>query len=233
MESGFDDFISKPIDIRQLNMTLNKLIRDRYPADVVEAAKKQKDHLYSGDEQKKSLGPELAEIFIRDAKKAIAVMEAIYLNNFRRDDDLSIFVINIHAMKSALANIEETNLSADAAALEKAGREKNINLILSKIPSFLEMLRAIIKKLEPKKDDDKKANIDGDNQYLREKLTAVKDACALYDKKTANDLLAEIRKEPWPQSVDEQLSAMSVHLLHSEFEEVTQIVDNCLTDVNN
>jgi CheY-like chemotaxis protein len=228
MENGFDDFISKPIDIRQLNMTLNKLVRDKYPAEVVEAAKKQKDHLYSGGGQKKSLRPELAEIFVRDAKKAITTMEAIYFNNFNREDDLSLFVINAHAMKSALANIGETNLSADAATLEQAGREKNVNLILSEIPSFMEMLRTIIRKLDPKEDAGKNADNSGDNKYLEEKLLAVKEACVLYDKKTAKDTLAELRKETWPQSVNEQLSAISVHLLHSEFDEAVHVIDDCL-----
>jgi HPt (histidine-containing phosphotransfer) domain-containing protein len=176
------------------------------------------------------LGSDLAEIFIRDAKKAIVLMEAIYANKFRRDDDLSIFVINIHAMKSALANVGEANLSADAAILEQAGREKNINLILSEIPSFLEMLNAVIKRLEPAVaatgEDAGNAADSGDNQYLKEKLTAVKDACALYDKKTAKDLFAEIRGKTWPQPVNEQLSAIGVRLLHSEFDEVIQVIDD-------
>jgi len=42
LENGFDEFISKPIDIRQLDTTLNKFVRDRYPAETVEAARKLK-----------------------------------------------------------------------------------------------------------------------------------------------------------------------------------------------
>ena len=42
LEKGFDDFISKPIDIRQLNAVLNKLIRDKQPQEVIEAARMQK-----------------------------------------------------------------------------------------------------------------------------------------------------------------------------------------------
>ena len=233
MENGFDDFISKPIDTRQLNIVLNKLVRDKYPAEVVEAARKQKDRLYSGSEKKETVGPDLAEIFIRDAKKAMSYIEAIYLNKFRRDDDLSTFVINIHAMKSALANIGEPALSAEAAKLEQAGRENNINLILSEIPSFLEKLTSVTKKLEPKDNAGKSANDSGgndtnDNQYLNEKLLAVKEACASFDKKAAKDALAEIRKKTWPKSVNEQLSTISVHLLHSEFDEAAQVIDGCL-----
>jgi len=158
MENGFDDFISKPIDIRQLNLVLNKLIRDKYPANVVEAARKQKALMYSSGIQKKVLDPYLAEVFVRDAKKAITEMETIFsnfLNNFSREEDMLAFVINVHAMKSALANIEEPVLSVEAANLEQAGRENNIDIILAEFPSFFEMLKAIVKKLDPNdtKDD--------------------------------------------------------------------------------
>ncbi|WP_461256660.1 response regulator [Treponema sp. R80B11-R83G3] len=44
-ENGFDGFISKPIDIRQLNDLLNKMIRDKYPEETVEAARRLKDSL--------------------------------------------------------------------------------------------------------------------------------------------------------------------------------------------
>ena len=226
MERGFDDFISKPIDIRQLNLVLNKLIRDKYPAEVVEAARRQKESLYSGSIQKKALEPDLAEIFVRDARKAIAIMETIYSNNFRREDDISLFIINIHAMKSALANIGEQGVSTEAANLEQAARENNINLVLSEFPSFLETLRTLIKKLEPAAVTTEEDA--GDNQYLQEKLLAIKEACASYDKKTAKDTLAEIREKTWPKSVSEQLGAMSVHLLHSEFDEAIQVIDDCI-----
>ena len=39
--NGFDDFISKPIDIRQLNNVLNKLIRDKQSPETIEAARLQ------------------------------------------------------------------------------------------------------------------------------------------------------------------------------------------------
>jgi CheY-like chemotaxis protein len=227
MENGFDDFISKPIDTRQLNIVLNKLIRDKYPADVVDAARQEKDRLNSGSESREALGPDIAEIFVRDAKKAVAVMEPLYTNNFSGDDNLSTFVINIHAMKSALANIGETYLSVEAATLEQAGREKNVHLILSEFPAFLEKLRNKIKKLEPEENTVKNADV-GDNKYLEGKLLAVKEACALLDKKAAKDALAELRKKTWPSSVSEQLSVISEHLLHSEFDEAVKMIDDCL-----
>jgi HPt (histidine-containing phosphotransfer) domain-containing protein len=40
-KNGFDDFISKPIDIRRLNAVLNKLVRDKQPPEVIEEARRQ------------------------------------------------------------------------------------------------------------------------------------------------------------------------------------------------
>jgi signal transduction histidine kinase/CheY-like chemotaxis protein len=45
LENGFDGFISKPIDTRQLNSMLNKFIRDKYPAETVEAARQLKSKI--------------------------------------------------------------------------------------------------------------------------------------------------------------------------------------------
>jgi CheY-like chemotaxis protein len=42
LENGFSGFLAKPIDTRQLNLTLNKFVRDRHPIEVVEAARKLK-----------------------------------------------------------------------------------------------------------------------------------------------------------------------------------------------
>jgi signal transduction histidine kinase/CheY-like chemotaxis protein/HPt (histidine-containing phosphotransfer) domain-containing protein len=38
-QNGFNEFISKPIDIRQLNQVLNKLVRDKQPPEIIEAAR--------------------------------------------------------------------------------------------------------------------------------------------------------------------------------------------------
>jgi CheY-like chemotaxis protein len=41
LTNGFDGFISKPIDIHQLNSILKKFVRDKQPPEVIEAANHQ------------------------------------------------------------------------------------------------------------------------------------------------------------------------------------------------
>jgi CheY-like chemotaxis protein len=225
LNNGFDEFISKPIDIRELNITLNKMIRDKYPSEVVEAARQQKNDLYNRGNQ--SLEPQLAEFFLRDARKSVKALEAIYVNKCRRSDDISILIINIHAMKSALANIGELDLSSEAARLEQAGRDQNLKFILSELPSFMELLYAIIHKLEEKDEKQNSASSEDDDiQFLKEKLQDIRSACAVYGKKVAKDALAELRERNWSSLVKEQLSKIAENLLHSEFDEAAKTIED-------
>jgi len=232
LQSGFDEFISKPIDIRQLNITLNKLIRDKQPAEVVEAARKQKELLAIGGVHSFSIDPQIAEFFIRDAKKAAAIMESIYINKCRRADDLSMFIINIHALKSALANVGEDDLSAKAGKMEQAGRDKDIKQILSDLPAFLESLYSIIYKFESKEEKQRviKEEIRGDISMLKEKLLEIKAACSVYNKKAAKDLIAELKEKSWSSEIEELLSAIAGFLLHSDFDDAAKIIEKHLNE---
>jgi PAS domain S-box-containing protein len=230
LKNGFDDFISKPIDIRQLNNSLNKLIRDKKPAEVVEEARLQKDKLFAEVVHKEVTTAQLAEFFVRDALKAASVLDSIAKNNCRRTDDLSLFVINVHAMKSALANVGETELSEFAKILEQAGRNNNINLILAELPIFLDALYSVIGKFKQKEDEnvseEETVNPDIERPYILEKMLVIKSACELMDKKTAKTALAELKEKAWPPHIKQQLSAISELILHSDFEEAAAAAAN-------
>jgi len=230
MENGFDGFISKPIDIRQLNASLNKLIRDKYPPEVVESARQQAARIMaksSAEKVQPSSGPELAATFTRDAEKAIANLKTIISNAFRRADDFRQYVINIHSMKSALANIGETGLSAAALKLELAGRAENIPVIMSETPVFLEKLGKVIERNRPNENEsDIIINDSKDLAYLSEKLGVIRAACEKYDEATANTTLSELREKKWSRSVKEQLDTIARHLLHSDFEEAAKLAED-------
>jgi CheY-like chemotaxis protein len=226
LEKGFDDFISKPIDVRQLNSVLNKLVRDKHPLEEIEAARRLRDSLKNNSADKEAQPPtnlQLAEIFTRDAEKAISTLKAIHSNNYRRLDDIQMFIICVHSMKSALINVGEPGLSEAAARLEQAGRDRNIGIMTSEIPGFLNDLKAAVEKIKLKEDYGDVEIKGKDEAYLRKKLLIFQKACVEYDKKTAKDTLAELREKKWPQSVRKMLSVIGVHLLHSDFDEAASV----------
>jgi len=227
MKNGFDDFISKPIDIRQLNISLNRLIRDKQPQEVIEAANKQKTEMDkkqpSGYQQ---VDIQLAEIFARDAERAIKVLKACIENNLNDETDLQMYIINVHAMKSALANIGEKELSAIALKLEQSGREKKINTLLSETEDFINKLDLVVKEIKEKNKDNETAEDTEDAlALLNEKLDIIRDACAVYDKKTVKNVLTELREKIWSSDTKELINLIAEHLLHSEFDEVSALVD--------
>jgi CheY-like chemotaxis protein/HPt (histidine-containing phosphotransfer) domain-containing protein len=231
--NGFDDFISKPIDIRQLNTVLNKLIRDKQAQEVIETARRQKEQ--SPDSSPKTprpgIDPRFAEIFARDANKSLAALDAIIERGAYDENDVRTYVIHTHGMKSALANIGKMDLSAVALKLEQLGRNNNIEVITSETPAFLSVLRAFVDEIAPHKKNEENEEktggetADEDRPYLREKLLAIKAACEEYDKNAADDALAELRKKMWSEPTRKLMDAISEHLLHSDFDEVVDAVD--------
>jgi signal transduction histidine kinase/HPt (histidine-containing phosphotransfer) domain-containing protein len=240
LQYGFDEFISKPIDVRQLNSTLNKLIRDKQPPEVIEAARKQKD---KGIELNVNNGicPQidllLLESFIRDANKAIIWLEEKFQNNgLKNEEDLRKFIVFVHGMKSSLWSIGEQELSELALKLEKSGRElsaniqtpgpesevsrtQNIDLITTTTPEFLSRLHILLEKLETKRNEDGSAD-DYSNENIEDlhnKLLLVQEMCSDYNRKGALDILAEIKTCKKETKII--LDKIMEHVLHSEFEE--------------
>jgi len=223
LDNGFNDFISKPIDIRQLNNLLNKFVRDKQPAEVIGKALS----LYSDNNlPQKTISVELSEIFIRDAENAIKSLETIIKNNFSNNENIKDYTIVAHSMKSALANIDEPALSEFAFKLEQAGRDKRLDLISSDTPKFIESLRAVINYLRQVNGISKTAEyINDDISYLREKLLDIKEACMVYDKRSVKNTLRKLHESTWSYNVMELLNAVSEHLLHSDYENIIIIID--------
>jgi len=228
LKNGFDGFISKPINIHQMNSILNKFIRDRQSPEVIGEVRRQYalQKISARDTSfKMSSTMELA--FARDAKKKFQVLESISNNiNTATDEDLKLFAVNANALKSVLANVGEKTLSKAAHELEMAGNEGNRAVISSDTPPFLDSLNEIIQRI----DADEDANVfdDEDTAYLRSKLLEFRYACTAYDKKLAKNVLTDIYSKRWSRQTKELLATLSELLLHSDFEEAIKRVERSL-----
>ena len=217
LQNGFDDFISKPIDIRQLNSVLNKLIRDKQPPEVIEAARRScKDAMPGVSAMNPQTDTLLLESFVRDAHKVVSMLEEQNQKTdwLETEENLRTFTIMVHGIKSSLRNIGEAELSELAYKLEIAGRERNIDVITASVPLFLSELCALIKKVEPKQNE---YGADDDIEGLRGKLLAIKEMCTEYNRKGALDLLAGITN--CSKETKKVLDNIKDYVLHSGFDE--------------
>ena len=234
LANGFDAFISKPIDSRELNAVLNHLIRDKQPPEVLEEARREqrekarKDTAVIGRETARE--SEGKKIFISDAEKALNLLEGLSSRlDSPPDADIESFIIAVHGMKSALANIGEKELSEAALKLEEAGKGRDFALMSDRTPAFMDALRALIEELKPREEsvDVSDGEIsDEDRAFLREKLLAVKAACAAFEKDAAKTALSELHQKTWPRRIAAALDEISVHLLHSAFKKAAAVAEN-------
>jgi signal transduction histidine kinase/CheY-like chemotaxis protein/HPt (histidine-containing phosphotransfer) domain-containing protein len=234
LKNGFDGFISKPIDIRQLNSSLNKFIRDKYPAELVETARRQAAKINpkasAGGNVQPSPDSELSAIFTRDAEKALASIKSILFEGFNKKDDFTQYIIDTHSMKSALANIGENELSDAALKLELAGRSEKIPVITAKTPAFLKQLEDVIKRNKPKdggvENAPVKENPEGLNAYLAEKLSVIRTACGKNDEANARKALFELNQKKWPNITNDLLDTIAEYLLGNKYEEAAKLIED-------
>jgi CheY-like chemotaxis protein len=234
MANGFDDFISKPIDIRQLNTILNKLVRDRYPAETIEIARRLKENMDSHSATGTSQGvvaPQLTDIFIRDAEKAIAVLQSYETRNSYGSDDLQMYIVNIHGLKSALANIGETKLSGIAKELEQAGRDRNTGLMAKETPELINALKSLITKLKPAEEDNDLEISEEDSGFLHDKLLEIKEACTMFDSDSVETALNDLRQKKRPNHIKSVFDDIEMHILHSDFDEAVAVCTDYFSDM--
>ncbi|MCL2718191.1 MAG: ATP-binding protein [Lachnospiraceae bacterium] len=224
--NGFDDFLSKPIDIRQLNNVLHKFIREKQPASVIEEAKRRQKNINEEVKVNQGSDDELLAIFARDARKVIPVINKIHQDiETVSDEDLRLFVVNVHAMKSALANIGEEPAAKLAGTLEEAGKAVDKGVITDETPAFIERLTEIITRIDANSSINNEA-IDSGPDLLREKMKLITAACDDYDDQTADAILSELKEMVWSKGTNEFLGKIAEHILHSDFENAADLAKN-------
>ncbi len=136
LECGFNDFISKPIDVSGLERMLKKYI----PSDKI--AYSDEDYTDSAQDNEAAAGSLV--IGDLDVKKGLLYCGTVenYMNvlkvhatngpenidkirEFYKNRDFENYTIYVHALKSSMASIGAEDLSRMAKDMEQAGRDRN------------------------------------------------------------------------------------------------------------
>ncbi|MCL1989087.1 MAG: ATP-binding protein [Firmicutes bacterium] len=230
LSNGFSGFLSKPIELKNLNTVLIRLIRSKYPDDVIEAAKAEwllKQESKPDDKADKTLSDGIRNAFISDVSKTIQVLQDV-LSEKWTESALQNFVIAVHGIKSSLANIGEKELAHTAQVLEDAGNKGNTSIIQDYVDNFIENLQEHLKTLTAEQEESKQQNAKSDDdcdwEFLLEQLNVLKNEAASYNKKSSKATLDAIKQHSWPTEVQEAIETLSSMLLHSEFDEIAVLI---------
>ncbi|MCL2207133.1 MAG: ATP-binding protein, partial [Fibromonadales bacterium] len=126
LENGFNDFLSKPIDITKLNAILENWI----PKEKQEEAK--------GEIKKETSLQTLSVFYNEGTKKIEEIQKCLETDNYK------LYTIYVHALKSAAANIGAKDLSEAANTLELAGNNGDTEYIRLHTAQFLADLRYLL-----------------------------------------------------------------------------------------
>ena len=145
LSNGFDWFISKPIDIRQLDNAMTRFVRDKRPE--INSENKISLPVSVKVATKKKIRPKLLNAFLHDANKAINALKSL-----KENGDMELITFTAHSMKSALLNVHERELSEKAFLLENAGREGNSEYVEACLGAFIQDLEKLVSNLNQNKE---------------------------------------------------------------------------------
>jgi len=223
ISKGFTGFASKPIEFTQLNSFLMSLIFNKQPPEVIIKARRAKAASEAGRDR--GISVILTVSFLRDAKKAVAVLELMNFDAELTESELENYIVQIHAMKNTLRHIGRNELSNTARILEQAGRNKNLERISKESPGFLQSLYNIIAEFNIDDDDE---NIQQDMSFFRKKMKSIADACVFFEIEDATEAINELHKKEYSKQTKVVINEIEKLLLSNDFEEAGELAEYAL-----
>jgi CheY-like chemotaxis protein len=242
IEKGFNDFISKPIDVSKLDEILNRWIPEGKRKEEKEKKEDGKEHVIwikiHGVDTAKGISLtggtldaylQVLALFLKDVKDRLPLFQDV-----PNADNMQMFITNVHALKSASASLGAAEVSTIAAELEAAGKAADMVFINKQLPVFEKQLTELAYNIETvlktKTSESHDAPQDGAPlptayyQLFNELANAIK------TKKSADidRLLEELNHKPLDAKTRETLNKISDEILMTEFDNALKIIEELL-----
>ncbi|MCL2752574.1 MAG: ATP-binding protein [Defluviitaleaceae bacterium] len=211
-QSGFDGFISKPINLSRLNNYLECYISEKQTQEILDASNA---IAYQGENGILTQMSKLMEHFVSDAQRSIDVLEKALKSENLDDAKLMNYTIAAHSMVSALGIVGQPKLSKLASILEIAGKTKNLEQIKEQTPAFLLQLKEVIKSHAAKELEDEQGQ---DIDFLCEKLLIIERACDAWDLEKAEAAAESILAAKTSRKTKMAIKEIKSELLRGDFD---------------
>jgi signal transduction histidine kinase/CheY-like chemotaxis protein/HPt (histidine-containing phosphotransfer) domain-containing protein len=238
---GVNDFLAKPIEMQKLNAILERWIP------------KEKQVKNSGFSVGISLLdrklPEIQGIKIMEGFKTTGGSRSAYLSilsifchdamertsqikRAAEKGNLILYTTMVHALKSAARSIGAMDFADMAAALEDAGKNKNIDLVHEKTDEFLETLRILTENisaaLSAEAAEAAEANDSGETSYADLHLEVLKEALITMDTEQVNKLLTGYTAMPLETKIKEFIGELEELVLLFDYDKAVERINTVL-----
>jgi len=242
LQNGFNDFVSKPIDTVRLNRVIEKWIPKRKQKGVPQEFSRQVIPVPSPKPDLEIEGVDIAigmqlsggtrdyyletlALFQEDGRARIEAM-----NRCVESDNLPLYVVHAHGLKSALANIGATSLSEDAFALETAGLRGNIAVVRMNNGRFIKQLEQLVTNIGSALTSGGAGKDDAafDDDRFKAELVNLKTALEEIDIDEMNRTVDELLRTASSESMKTAVRNISKHVLLVEYDEAEALIDSLL-----
>ena len=245
LEKGFDDFLSKPIEVIKLDEIIRKWVSDEKKIAIKDQGPDSQSpipdsrFLFSipGVDVTKGIamtGGTLAmykkvlALFHRDVQERLAL-----LRQLPDEGSLPVFTTQVHAIKGASASLGASELSAEAARLEAAGKAGDMALIRQALPGFasrLEKLAAgIVTALERTPAEETKASVAAPfDTVLLSLVRDLKNALVIQKSDIIDRIMGELNQHTGDPAILKTLETISDHVLIADFTKAIATIDEFL-----
>ena len=162
-QNGFNDFLSKPIDVRQLDLILHKFIKEKQSPEVLQntmSAANNKNTISTNTPSSLLLNTKIEGLDINKGLKKFGGNEKIYtellrsfvssisslINEAENFDvcDLFNYQLSVHGIKGTCLDIFAVHTGKMAGDLEEAAKAGNLNIIKNNNDAFIKTARKLI-----------------------------------------------------------------------------------------
>jgi signal transduction histidine kinase/CheY-like chemotaxis protein len=243
LANGFNDYISKPIDIARLDEILSRWIPQSKKQKADDAAYPYDETVsfrIKGVDMGKGLDmaggstdvyKDILVAYVKDAKSRLVVLCTFgrsIRTEFPDKKSLSVFITQVHALKSASASIGALSLSSEALALETAGKGANVSVIKQNLSAFCENLSSLIDRIESAMPRQETGGMETVSEGDKEELLLLKEALQNENIGAIDEVFDAIMRRDWGANIRERLSLIGDSILLSEFEEAVKILNELI-----
>jgi len=207
LSNGFNDFLSKPIDIIKLNSILEKWLPEEKQEKAMETVF-----------ESSNVNLEILDTFYKDGFiKIKEIKECLETENYH------LYTIYIHALKSASASVGALDLSEMAKSLEMAGKKGDFTYIKHHTSKFLTTLEILLNNINATLLANRKNEQKGpvDFEVLKIELNKLKEAISILDSDAIDAATTSLKAYTQVAEVENILQKT----LTGEYDEVVAIID--------
>ncbi|MDR1472146.1 MAG: response regulator [Synergistaceae bacterium] len=238
LSKGFDDYISKPIELVKLGELMDRWVPQEMRTESAAGGGPSAGEVAEIEGIDVKLGLSRIGGSAKVYMKALAIFckDSESIMRALVSDDSEVFMAKVHALKGASAQIGAAEISAEAAFLEQAGKGGGIGPIRQNAARLRERLEDLVSRIRGAVSKWDAANGAPPEETGSDAIPAKDDLLELkklIDARSIMDIdlvLDSLSGRNLKKSARDRISMISDHLLVSDFKEAGGIVDDMLKE---